>query len=485
MRPWMAVAACLLALLWGDGRTAGIPTEGGLPAVSTGPVRFVVDVVSFGGSAGTAHVEVYLQVSGGALRFVEQGDRYRAEFEVGMQVQQFPKGEVEVLCADGQALKGRVWKRGVEVASRDEAGESGLAVMEVFPLRFRPGHYRIAVRVKDLNSAFEDTCSGVLKVSDFEAERLVVSDIQLAYDIHRAGPRGRFTKNQISVLPAISRRFSPRDSFLQCYFEVYHFALDAASKTDSFDLEFVLLDASDKVVKQYPVVMLKKPGPSGVITSKVMGGGLDIADMPSGTYTLKARIRDNLNGQEAEALRQFFVFEPGLESLNLASDEASLERYYRQIQYIATNEELKRYRTLDPEEKLRFIVHFWIERDPTPDTPQNEFLVEHFRRIRFSDDHFQTRTRQRGSDTDKGRVYIKYGPPDDIEYHTSEFAGRPYEVWTYERYEYRKCVFLDLSGIGVFELVHSTMPGELYNPRWKEDHQTMQQGRTGVFGPRR
>ena len=127
------------------------------------------------------------------------------------------------------------------------------------------------------------------------------------------------------------------------------------------------------------------------------------------------------------------------------------------------------YKTLAPEAKLRFLVTFWKKRDPTPRTAENEFVVEHLRRIRYADDHFGGRASGRGSDTDRGRVYIKYGPPDDIRPFTMMSEEKSYEIWTYETRGYYEFVFRDRRGFGIYELVHSTMPGERYNPDWQDE----------------
>jgi hypothetical protein len=107
--------------------------------------------------------------------------------------------------------------------------------------------------------------------------------------------------------------------------------------------------------------------------------------------------------------------------------------------------------------------------DPTPGTPVNEKLIEHIRRMRFSDNNFSGSHRQKGYDTAKARVYVKYGPPSERDYRSAVDSVKPYEVWTYEETGTYEFVFRDRRGIGVYELVHSTYPGELYNPNWQNE----------------
>ena len=78
-------------------------------------------------------------------------------------------------------------------------------------------------------------------------------------------------------------------------------------------------------------------------------------------------------------------------------------------------------------ERDAFIVAFWDRRDPTPLTAANEKKVEHYRRIAYSNDRF-SETSVPGWKSERGRAYITYGPPDEIESHPME----KYEKWLYK-----------------------------------------------------
>ena len=106
------------------------------------------------------------------------------------------------------------------------------------------------------------------------------------------------------------------------------------------------------------------------------------------------------------------------------------------VAYIITSEERVTYKNLqsDPERE-HFIEQFWLRRDPTPGTPENEFKEEHYRRIAYANDHFAAAIS--GWKTDRGRIYITYGPPDEKETHPSGSATQPYpyEQWLYHLIE--------------------------------------------------
>jgi GWxTD domain-containing protein len=149
-----------------------------------------------------------------------------------------------------------------------------------------------------------------------------------------------------------------------------------------------------------------------------------------------------------------------------------LETPYRKwlnedVAYIITDEERKAFKRLNTDdEREAFIEAFWKRRDPTPDTEENEFKEEHYRRIAYANDHFASGIP--GWKTDRGRIYIVYGPPDEIDDHSSggtydrpieEGGGTtstfPFVDWTY-RY---------IEGVGSnikIEFVDPSMSGEFH-----------------------
>jgi bla regulator protein blaR1 len=105
------------------------------------------------------------------------------------------------------------------------------------------------------------------------------------------------------------------------------------------------------------------------------------------------------------------------------------------VVYIITAQERAAFQKLTTdEEREHFIVQFWQQRDPTPGTAENEFKEEHYRRIAYSS-RFSA-TSLSGWQTDRGRTYILYGPPDEIESHPSgESGSAPFEEWLYNHIE--------------------------------------------------
>ena len=149
-----------------------------------------------------------------------------------------------------------------------------------------------------------------------------------------------------------------------------------------------------------------------------------------------------------------------------------LETPYRKwlnedVAYIITDEERTAFKRLQTdEERESFIENFWLRRDPTPDTVENEFKEEHYRRIAYANENFASGIP--GWKTDRGRIYITYGPPDEKETHPSggtyerppEEGGGTTSTFPFEQWRYRY-----IEGIGtdiVIEFVDPTMSGEYH-----------------------
>jgi GWxTD domain-containing protein len=83
------------------------------------------------------------------------------------------------------------------------------------------------------------------------------------------------------------------------------------------------------------------------------------------------------------------------------------------VTYIINHEETEQYKQLKTnDERDQFITEFWLHRDPTPGTVENEYKEEHYRRLAYSNEHFAHNVP--GWKTDRGRIYIVYGPPNTI-----------------------------------------------------------------------
>jgi GWxTD domain-containing protein len=147
---------------------------------------------------------------------------------------------------------------------------------------------------------------------------------------------------------------------------------------------------------------------------------------------------------------------------------SAYDGFIQDVDYIISDAERQTFHRLSTDdERDQFVEQFWLRRDPTPDTVENEFKEEHYRRIAYANERFASGIP--GWRTDRGMIYIKYGPPDEIESHPSggsyqrpieqgggQTTTYPFEVW---RYRYIEGIgtnvlidFVDQSGAGEFRM---------------------------------
>src|SRR5579872_1548238 len=160
------------------------------------------------------------------------------------------------------------------------------------------------------------------------------------------------------------------------------------------------------------------------------------------------------------------------------ASSTAYERWVNEdVVYIIKPEERAAFEKLtSDDERKQFIEQFWLRRDPTPGTPENEFKDEYYRRIARANERFVTATLT-GWKTDRGRIYIVFGPPDEIESHRSggiyqrsaaEGGGTtttyPFEAWLYRYIDgvgnNVKIEFVDRDGSGAYRMVTSASDKE-------------------------
>ncbi|NIR52512.1 MAG: GWxTD domain-containing protein, partial [candidate division Zixibacteria bacterium] len=214
-------------------------------------------------------------------------------------------------------------------------------------------------------------------------------------------------------------------------------------------------------------------------------GGNNIVALESDTYFFHLKVIDDQIGDSAKSSKRFTLFKPSKEQiarteqvransnklmLNYYSSfsEEELDEEFAKAEYIATDEEKKIFKDLNKSGKAEFLANFWNKRDANKESPHNEYRIEYFQLVEYASEKFQTKFRE-GWKTDRGRVLLTYGAPNDIERSPMQQNKKPYEVWSYDKLE-GGCIFVfaDLQGFGDYDLIHSTYSQEISHPDWQD-----------------
>ncbi len=176
-------------------------------------------------------------------------------------------------------------------------------------------------------------------------------------------------------------------------------------------------------------------------------GKMNISTLPQGEYMFVAEAVDLPTGERVKVQKPF--------ARKTEMDRYAMDPTRSFIDYLATKEEMNGFKACQNSlERQAFIDAFWAKRDPDPATPQNEFYDAFALRVRYADENFGQINRL-GRYTDMGRIYIKYGPPDEITREEAPKARRAYIRWRYniQNWEF---LFADPNNTGEYQLVYST-----------------------------
>lgn len=358
------------------------------------------------------------------------------------------------------------------VTNRSLVGQSGVEVPS--------GKYKLLVNVTDVNfKQSKDSLDVEVDCTTFPKGKLSISDIELCSSITPGDPveKGIFYKNTYNVIPNPTSLYGAGVPVVFYYFEVYNIDRNVGDST--FSVSYQLRDSFGEVHKSFSRIR-KKFGESSVEV-----GTVNVSDVRTGAYTLIVTATDSAAHLYATSMRRLFVYNPALgapveQNTNTAGSailssvfsvmgEDQLDKEFREAGYIATSEEKSRYETLDGvDAKRRFLYEFWKKRQSQDESGTSDTRREYLERVAYANDHFRAGGRE-GWRTDRGRVYIIYGTPDQVDRHPNETDSKPYEVWTYSSLEGGVSFdFVDRAGFGDYSLVNSTERTEIHDDNWQQ-----------------
>jgi GWxTD domain-containing protein len=218
----------------------------------------------------------------------------------------------------------------------------------------------------------------------------------------------------------------------------------------------------------------------------VLKGQLDLAGLPPGRYNMVAALQLGEKTVERaagftmagldETLEKDVVRREATKGTDEgyfeAMGEEALAEAKEPLGLIAEGGEMGKWsKDLSLRAKRRFLIDFWKRRDATPNTPVNETRQLYYDGVAYAEKTFGEKGRASvpGWKTDRGRVYVKNGSPDEQLDRVQAGRSVPYQVWRYRRGRDRYYIFADRSnGIGLYQLVHSNDVRETGVPNWRE-----------------
>jgi GWxTD domain-containing protein len=335
------------------------------------------------------------------------------------------------------------------------------------------GRYAVAVAITD--SASGRVTRGSAEVTTF-GERPRASDLLLGTDIRSAGAADTAVEGELrkgNVFIAASQRpvLTPQQTKLAYYLEVY------ADAPESVTVTMRVLRPDGSMVVAVAAQRLGLDAGGGATR-----GAIDLAGLPPGSYRLEALVaRGDTVRRDAEFGMTGFETGTAIAGARAAEDvsrardpfaamtEAELDTLYTPLLYLMTAGEQGVYPSLTLTGKRDYLRQFWAKRDPTPESPRNEAQEEFYRLIAEANREFGEPGAAAipGWRTDRGRIFVRYGRPDEVFQRPLEGKTNPYVVWKYTRNRPLKYVFMDLTNFGNYALIWTNDRREPSRPNWE------------------
>ena len=438
-------------------------------------VIFRPDVATFRYTEDQALVELYLSLRAETLPFAAAAEGFEATVPTHVVVRpvaQAAPSSAEVTPAFDQTLP-------FAYALADTAALSSSQVfVEQLRMAVAPGEYEVDVTLLPEGQA-EVKALLNLTVPDYAgAEGTSISAIQLATAIQPStDPTNPLTKSGLMIRPNPDAFYGGAGATLSYYTEVY----SPPSDTDTYTLvSFVAESAGGAALPAHETRLARAARPVDVVA-----GQIDVSTLPSGIYHLRLVALNEANEAVAEQTKRFFVINPDVERALSAADmmsyeetlyaamgEEELELNIRHARVIATAREEAQIAALaTDEDRRRFLVSFWTARDEDERPSINDARQTFYGRLRTVMANY-SEFGQEPYETDRGRIYLTYGPPSEIDRRPFEADLLQHEIWSYENIpgEGRSLfVFVDRYSSDRYELLHSNVTGESSVLDWQNE----------------
>ena len=378
-------------------------------------------------SPDTARLDFYLQMPYEMLSFSKEGETFRAEYEVS------------VVISDGaeKTVSEKTWLETISTKNYNESVSNHKGKISQRSFFLRSGKYIVKAQVEDLDTKKTARVERAVEVKNFDAVPFSTSDVMIVSRLTTEG-------GKTVIVPNVS------GSILN-QIDTCHLYLEAYNLTPADSVRFivgVIGVKGDDIQKDTVIRRLTKRSTSCFLP-------LNFSRLSAGEYYFD--IQSSLIGLRADSIsikpvtvKKHILVRWRAMPVTITDLDAAID----QMLYAADMDTIEVFRGLPQEEKSKRFFAFWQRRDPTPNTEQNELMEEYYRRVDYANKNFAVY--MEGWRTDRGMIYIIFGPPANIERHPFESDTKPYEVWTYYE-QNRQFIFIDQTGFGDYRL---------QNPGW-------------------
>lgn len=426
----------------------------------------VVDVVQFRTATNLVRWEIHYAIPDTALTYVQSNGGFAGEIIFTL-----------VLSNPISDAIRHQWSASAKASSASPQHATFLTGMQA--LELQPAQYTVAFTVRDAHDTsriFTTTFTTVVRPITTD---LALSDVLFVY----AGVAPSDIRNPAhlrygtAAVPNPRRECIGEQAALGVFVEMYN---TRTIPSTTFILEYEILDNVGRALDSKQFQYERNDQPLADRTD------IDVSDLPSGVYYVRTSIKSTPTSMPlVYRSDRFFVLNPSkppVQQQMLSEDEQfeasewathvgeRLELELDLSDILATNaEKIIRKGLTEEKAKQKYLFTFWAARDPDPQTKVNERLEEFRWAYERAQSAYARPGQPNGWKTDRGRVLLKYGKPNQVVLFNATIDTKPYEEWFYTNlqggvYFY----FVDRFNNNSHQLVHSTLMGEINDPKWKE-----------------
>ena len=372
-------------------------------------------------------VRIYFQIINDDLTFLKQTDFYQAEVEFDIYINNQTK----------EFVFNRTVSKKIQTVSYEETNSRQLTNTFHTDILLKPDVYDLIITALDKNNNKQVNRKINFVLDDLRERKFLTSDILFFQDFEMDS-----TNKIVSFEPNLSNNFSGRSKYFYFYF-----ASIVSDPRDTLRVEYIIRNPGGSIVQfnQYAIAN------SNNVNENYIRINRQLFDQSRYELEVISSYRD----QTIKTKKVFSFY--WTENPDSPKDlTAALD----QMRYIIEADSVGWALKQNYDDKLGYFKRFWKRVDPNPETEKNELMDEYYLRVNTANQTFATLS-QDGWQTDRGRIFIKFGEPDDIERHPFEIDSQPYEIWRY--YSNRKVfLFVDRTSFGDYYL-HPNYLDEEYN----------------------
>ena len=417
------------------------------------------------------YIETYLSVAANSVKFIKKDN---GKFQASVNILMTFKQEKDI-----KAFK----KYELNSSEINDTLNLNFNFIDQQRIAIPNGTYEFEIQMADKNKTAPAMPYIQTIAIDFPADKPSFSGIELVKSYKRAPLANALTKSGYDLVPYTYTFFPENETKMAFYTELYQIG-----KATGVDQKFLLsyyFESFESNVKLNSYSRSKKETPKNV---NVLLAEIPIENLPSGNYNLVVEARNQQNELVASKKMFFQRMNPKaqVELTDLGSTEIAntfaekitnadtLREFINSTYPVATGIEKSFIRETLKKTDLKmmqqFFYSFWVARDPSHPVMAWNFYKGQVDKVQVN---FGTPIKK-GYQTDRGRVYLQYGPPNTRSTQYSEPSNYPYEIWQYytlnNNQRNRKFVFYSPDMVtSDFFLLHSDATGEVNNPRWKID----------------